>query len=144
MNMDELARISWKDLEEGREARFSFTIDDADMEAFAALSGDRNPLHTDDDYARKRGYGRRLVYGGLICAQVSRLMGMHLPGRNGISSGVRLDYRNPLYPGEEATMIGRIGHLSAATRTATVKLRVEAGDRLIAKGEGLSVIMEDD
>ena len=69
---------AWTDLAEGHEVSETFTIDDAAMAAFADLSGDRNPLHTDAAFARSRGFPDRVVYGGLILARVSRLLGMRL------------------------------------------------------------------
>ena len=50
------------------------------MEAFAALSGDYNPLHMDSGYARRTHLGRRVVHGMLVASYVSTLIGMQLPG----------------------------------------------------------------
>lgn len=125
---------------EGQTARLPFRVSDADMAAFAALSGDYNPLHTDDSFARARGMQGRVVYGGLLLAQVSRLLGMELPGRDGVWAGVRMDFRAPLYVGEEAVLEGVVDRVSEAVALLRLKIAIRAGDRLIATGSAESVV----
>ena len=135
---------SWKDLEEGTEVCLPFTVSDEDMNAFMLLSGDQSALHTDLDFARRKGFDSRVVYGGLIVAQISRLLGMHLPGRDGVWNGLKIDFRRPLYPNQPASVIGCISHRSEATRSLTIKLRIEAGDRLIATGSADVTVLFDE
>jgi 3-hydroxybutyryl-CoA dehydratase len=113
---------------------FRFTVTHDDMAAFAAVSGDRNPIHSDAAYAIERGFRDAVVYGGLLLAKISRLIGMELPTQDCVWTGVKLDFRQPLYVGEEAQLSGEIVHVSDAVRSATVRLRIRAGDRLIATG----------
>lgn len=134
MSFPTAKRLSFEALREGATASADFIISSADMRRFAELSGDLNPLHTDDDFARTRGFEGRLVYGGLIVAQVSRLIGMELPGVNAVWTGLDLQFRNPLYVGQQAIAHLTLTHLSEATRSAELKIRVRAGDRLLASG----------
>lgn len=134
------AVLALSDLAEGRTERLPFSIGTAEMEAFATLSGDRNPLHLDEGFARGKGFAGRVVYGGLILAQVSRLLGMRLPGSDGVWASIRMDFRAPLYLEEEAVLEAVVAHLSEATGMVKVKLSVRAGDRLIASGSAESVV----
>ncbi|MDP6774231.1 MAG: MaoC/PaaZ C-terminal domain-containing protein [Rhodospirillales bacterium] len=135
---------SWKDIEEGAEVCLPFTVSDEDMNAFARLSGDESALHTEPDFARRKGFESRVVYGGLIVAHISRLLGMHLPGRDGVWNGLKIDFRRPLYPNQPACVIGRVSHRSEATLSLSIKLRVESGDRLIATGSAdVSVLLDE-
>lgn len=117
-------------------ARFSFefAVTAEEMEGFARISGDRNPLHLDDAHARERGFSGRVVYGGLLVAKVSRLIGMELPTTDCVWNGIKLDFRRPLYVGELASLRSEVTHVAPAVRAATIGLRITAGERLVAKG----------
>ena len=71
-----------EDLRVGLRAEFEREISEADILAFAANSGDANPLHVDAAYASGTAYGGRLVHGAFQVGLASALIGMHLPGRS--------------------------------------------------------------
>jgi len=121
-------------LEIGAHADVTFTVTDADMAAFAALSGDYNPLHTDADFARARGFPGPVVFGGLLLAKVSQLIGMRLPGRDAIWSGVAMRFHRPLFVGDEATARGEVTAWSPSTGFMTLQLKVTSAAGVIAKG----------
>ena len=125
---------------EGATARFSFSISAEDMDAFALLSGDTNPLHTDDAFARAKGFAGRVVYGGLLVAQVSRLLGMELPGRDGVWMGLKIDFRNPLFIDEPAELDAVVDRVSEAVSLVRLKFSIRAGERLIATGTAESKV----
>jgi acyl dehydratase len=122
------------ELHEGDSRHSEFTIDEAQMLAFAQLSGDRNPVHLDEDFARSKGFEGRVVYGGLLVAQVSQLIGMQLPGRDALWNGLRIDFLAPLYVGVPARVEAVVSHVSEATGTLQLKLRIEANGERVAKG----------
>jgi acyl dehydratase len=121
-------------LDIGAHAAVTFTVTDADMAAFAAVSGDYNPLHTDAAFARARGFAGPVVFGGLLIAKVSQLIGMQLPGRDAVWSGVAMRFHRPLFVGEEATVHGEVTTWSPATGFMTLQLRVASAAGVIAKG----------
>ena len=55
-------------------------VTDEHIDLFARLSGDRNPLHFDDDFARRTRFGRRVVHGGVTTAILNALVAEDLPG----------------------------------------------------------------
>jgi acyl dehydratase len=112
-----------------------FTVTDADMRAFAALSGDPNPLHTDAAFARDRGFAAPVVYGGLIVARISALLGGRLPGPGCVWHSLRLDFRAPLHPGEPAAVEARVVHRVDALSLVRLAVEVRTQDRLVARGE---------
>lgn len=136
----EATLLRWGDLAEGTVLSLPFRVEQADMAAFAQLSGDFNPLHRDEAFAIAAGFSGVVVYGGLILAQVSRLLGMHLPGRHGIWNGLRMDFRAPLYVGEDAVLRGAVEQLSEALRAITLGLSVTAGDRKVATGKAYATM----
>src|SRR5688572_30479947 len=101
--LEPLAR-SASELAVGQRVSTELRIDDQHMRAFAVLSGDFNPLHADDDFARSKGFEGRVVYGGLLIAKISELIGMRLPGRNSVWASLSVDFLKPLYVGEHAEL----------------------------------------
>lgn len=124
-------------------ADLEFCIADREMEAFRALSGDTNPLHDDAGYARQRGFDGRVVYGGLLVAQVSRLLGSHLPGHGCVWRSVTLRFRSPLYVGEAARLTGTVVHANEDLGVMNLTLRIEAGGRTIAEGEAAAILARE-
>lgn len=129
----------WKlaSLKEGQAASVAFTVTDDDMAKFASLSGDHNPLHCNTDYARSNGFEGRVVFGALLLAKVSQLIGMELPGRDSLWIGIDMQFASPLYVGRPATVEASASQVSAATQTVELKLRIQSEGRLIGRGKAL-------
>jgi len=87
----------------GQRATVSKTITHADIEAFAALTGDRNPLHLDDAFARRSRFGRPIAHGTLVAGVISAALGMVLPGPGAIYLSQTLKFLKPVYPGDTVT-----------------------------------------
>jgi len=109
------------------------------MKAFSTLSGDASPIHMERQFARAAGFDRPVVFGAMIVAKISKLLGMDLPGPGGVWAGLKIDFRNPLYVDEAAILHGEIEHCSRATGMISIKLRVEASGRLIATASAETV-----
>lgn len=135
MNAPELLDRRLEDLAAGQGETLAFVIDQDAMLHFAELSGDRNPLHLDEAFARAKGFRGQVVYGALLVAKISQLIGMRLPGRDALWTGLRIDFVKPLYVDEEARVDATVDGVSAATGMVGLKLRVVAADgRLLARG----------
>ena len=124
--------IAFEDLSPGISADISWTAGVEEIEAFSELSGDRNPLHMDGDYAREQGFADRVVHGFLLGAKVSALIGMFLPGRRCLLVEESLNFPNPVYPGDEVTLSGEVVDTLADLALVSLKIRGEK------KGEGES------
>ena len=79
-------------LHEGLVERFVFKPTNEMMRLFVEISGDVSPVHTDSNYATSRGFDGVVVYGGILVAQISRMVGMHLPGRDALSRNLNIHY----------------------------------------------------
>jgi len=86
----------FEDLEVGQEASMSRTVSEADIVAYAALSGDYNPVHIDPDYASKTIFKERIAHGILAAGYISALFGMKLPGPGSIYISQTLSFRAPV------------------------------------------------
>ena len=128
------------DLSEGVRASVAFSITGEQMEQFAQLSGDCNPLHTDEEFARSKGFQGRVVYGALLVAKVSQLIGMELPGRDSVWARVSVDFRTPLFIDQTAEAEGVIASVSEATGLVELHLTVRADGKLLARGRAEVVV----
>jgi 3-hydroxybutyryl-CoA dehydratase len=127
--------VALADLAEGVRAVVDFTITAEDMEKFAALSGDYNPLHRDQDFARQKGFKGTVVYGALLIAKISGLIGMQLPGLDSLWGSIAMQFNQPLYVGEPARAEGAVVAVSKSTGLIVLKLTVRSNDRLLAMGK---------
>ncbi len=79
------------------------TITDDDIVRFAEVSGDRNPVHLDADYAARSPFGQRIAHGFLTGSMISALIGMELPGAGSIYLGQTLKFLAPVHIGDTVT-----------------------------------------
>lgn len=116
--------LSLDDIKVGLEAACSWRAESDSIDAFADLSGDLNPLHMDETYARDQGYDGRVVHGFLLGAQVSGLIGMVLPGRRCLLMEEKLAFPVPVYIGDE--VVFRVEVEDVHHELAIVALKVSA------------------
>lgn len=125
----------------GMSVGFSFTVSQQDQDDFARLSGDHNPMHLQADYARALGFAGPVVYGGLLVAKISRVIGMEWPGVRGIWGDLNIRFRKPLLVGQEATLTAVIEQVSPASGSLTIKIDIVAGSVRIATATVLAVLL---
>ena len=87
----------------GDSASISKTITDEDIQAFAGVSGDHNPLHLDDEYAAKTRFGRRIAHGMLSASLISAVLANELPGAGSVYLSQTLKFVKPVFPGDTVT-----------------------------------------
>ncbi len=93
----------WRPPAVGTWATWVRTITADDVEAFAGLSGDRNPLHFDPEFAAATRIGRLVVQGGLTAGLFNALVAMRLPGPGSVFLHQEWDYPAPVYVGDTVT-----------------------------------------
>jgi 3-hydroxybutyryl-CoA dehydratase len=138
---DACANLTWDDIVAGDTHEARFEISQNDMAQFAALSGDHNPVHQDAAFASQQGFDGCVVYGGLIVARISRMLGMVLPGRFGLWTGLNIQFRKPLYVDESALLTLAVENKSEAAKMLKLKIRVTTDRGLIASAVCESVFM---
>lgn len=106
--------------------KFSFEkhVTAEEVEAFAELTGDYNPLHCDDSYAKQTNYGRRIVHGAFQVGLASQMVGMHLPGRNVVVGSMRSRFPSPLFFPATVNVEGEITAWAPHAGSGTVRVRV--------------------
>lgn len=116
--------FSINDIKIGYKERFTFKIDEKMMIDFEKISGDSNPLHVNNSFAISRGYNGKVVYGALLIAKVSKMLGMKLPGRDSIWTNVSISFLKPLYIEEEAELLAEIKHVSKSTSSVELLIKI--------------------
>jgi 3-hydroxybutyryl-CoA dehydratase len=118
----------------GTEAHFEQRLTETDVDAFARLSGDHNPLHTDLSFAQQAGYRDRVVHGALLSALVSRFVGMELPGRQSLLLSMKMDYVAPTFPGDTVAVTGQVQSIHAEQRVVVLRIRIHCDEEVRARG----------
>lgn len=95
--------LFFEDLSIGQEAEVTRVVEAADIDAFAAVSGDVNPVHLDDDYAKTTSFGERIAHGMLSAAYISAVLGAKMPGPGAIYLSQSLRFRRPVKIGDAVT-----------------------------------------
>lgn len=91
---------TFNDLKIGQKASLTKTITEEDLSHFIGITGDTNPLHVDDSFARKTFFGQRIAHGMLSASLFSTLVGMHIPGIGAIYKSQTLEFLRPVFIGD--------------------------------------------
>jgi acyl dehydratase len=131
-----VAVIALSDIREGQTLALDIPIPATDIDAFAALSGDVNPLHVDEAFAQSRGFRARVVHGAFLASLVSQLVGVHLPGRDCLMHAVQLKFPNPAFVGDTVRVAAEVTHVSEAMRALVLKITISNAQTglVLAKG----------
>jgi len=114
----------------GEEATLTKTIADEEIRTFAQISGDNNPIHVNEDYARGTMFGGRIAHGMLVAGLISAVLGNKLPGPGSIYMNQELRFLAPVRPGESITARAQVTEWDEAK--GRVKLLTEVTNQ---KGE---------
>ncbi len=82
------------------------------VDDFAAASGDRNPIHMRRDAARAHGFPDRVAHGAILIAEVSRIIGLELPGPGALWISSEFEFIRPVYVGSEVEVEAGVRHVS--------------------------------
>ena len=134
--------LSIGELHPGKRVTAALCITAAQMSVFAELSGDYNPLHLDDAFARSKGFAGSVVYGGLLVAKISELIGMRLPGQNSVWASLSLDFLKPLYVNEVAELEAEVVQSSASTGLVQLALVLRREGKKLLKGRAEVVVVQ--
>ena len=111
----------FSDIEIGLEESFEVKIDASKMDKFLDISNDINPLHVDSNYAEKKGFPGRVVYGLLTSSFYSTLVGVHLPGKHCILQGIDIQFSKPVYIGDTLKISGKVSYINEAYKQIEIR-----------------------
>lgn len=92
-----------EDIEIGMTRQLKKIVTDRDIEMFAEVSTDHNPVHLNEDYANETIFGGRIAHGMLTAGLISAVIGEQLPGHGTVYLGQTLKFLRPVRPGDQVT-----------------------------------------
>ncbi len=122
----------------GDTARMERAVTLRDIERFTEISGDRNPLHYDEEFARATPFGGLVVQGGVTTAILNAVVAERLPGPGSVFLSLSVDFRAPVRPGDMIT--GEVEAVEVREDKPVMRCRVAVtrGDGVVAV-EGTAV-----
>ena len=132
--------LYFDELSLGQTAEVSHVVGAADIEAFAAVSGDHNPVHMDEAFAKSTPFGGRIAHGMLSAAYISAVLGNDLPGPGAIYLSQSLRFRRPVKIGDPVVARVTVKALDAAKAHATFETVCLVGGKTVVDGEALIMV----
>jgi len=126
-----------EDMEVGMVRSLTKEITDLDIELFAQVSTDRNPVHMDDAYAMDTIFEGRIAHGMLTAGLISAVIGEQLPGHGAVYMGQSLKFLAPVRPGDIVTAEVEVLEIDYTKRRVKLDTRALVDGKPVLKGEAL-------
>lgn len=124
----------------GDSAQLSKIVRDEDIRIFAEVTGDKNPLHLDDQFASKTIFKRRIAHGILTAGLISAVIGSKLPGNGTIYLSQTLNFLAPVYIGDAITAKVEVLQVSKGGKRLRLKTQViNKNGTVVVDGEALVI-----
>ena len=131
MNKYKFSEISINDSE-----HFTTVINKKMINEFCNISGDINPLHLNDSFAKKYGFKRKIVYGLLTSAFYSKLIGVHLPGLYSVIDSIEIQFIKPVYDGDKLTIMGVVLNKDSRFKFVNIESKIKnQDDEIVSKAK---------
>ena len=121
-------------IEVGMEASYIQVISDANIIAFAELSGDNNPLHLSNAYASESRYKKRIAHGLLSASFFSALFGSRLPGNGCVYLSQTLNFKRPVYINDTVTAIIKVMSIDKVKKRVEFSTICKVKNRIVIDG----------
>ena len=130
----------FEDLAVGQEASQTNTVSESDIVAFADISGDRNPVHLDEDYAASTIFKGRIAHGIQSAAYISAVFGMKLPGPGPIYISQTLNFKGPIRIGDVVTTTVKLVELYPDKKRARFDTVCTVAGKPVLTGEAVLMV----
>lgn len=136
----DLTGFYFEDLFVGMKGIYARTITETDIVMFAGISGDTNPMHLNEEYAKATPFGGRIAHGMLSACFITTVLGTRLPGPGCIYMSQNLRFRSPVRIGETVTTTVTVTGLVPEKRRAMLSTICTVGDRIVIDGEAMVMV----
>ena len=137
MSFKELQGYQFEELEIGMSAMYSRTITDTDLRNFSGVSGDTNPMHLNEEYAKSTVFKGCIVHGFLTASLLSTVIGTKLPGAGCIYVSQTLKFKAPVHVGETVYAKAKIIELLPDKRRAVLSTQCVVRGKVVLDGEAV-------
>lgn len=133
--MTEPQGYKYEDLEIGMYHETEHVIEESDIQAFADVSGDHNPLHMDEEFARTTVFGERIAHGALTASYISGILGNNLPGPGAIFTHLSMRFRRPVFIGSTVMVRAEVTDKQDKGHRVTLKVSCSVEGKPVITGE---------
>ena len=136
-NIIQKGTICVEDLEIGMSRMQERKITQNDILLFSKVSGDENPVHLDEEYAKQTIFGRRIAHGMLTASLISAVIAEQLPGHGTVYLSQTLKFVRPVLPGQFVTTKVLVSHIEYSNRRTTLDCECKVDKKVVLAGEAL-------
>ena len=133
--MSEQRGIALEEMEIGQTAESVRVVEEADLDLFAKVSGDYNPVHMDEEFARATPFRGRIAHGALVASFISGVLGNQLPGPGAIFLGLNMRFSRPVRIGDEVTTRVEVKEIDLKSRKAVMDCVCLVEDQVAMQAE---------
>lgn len=123
------------ELSVGMSAQMDMDITHEAIMIFAELSGDYNPIHIDEEYAKTTPFGQRIAHGALSASLISAVLGNDLPGPGAIFIELNMRFRRPAVIGDKVVAIAEVAEINERTGRVKMKVQCQVDGKAIIRGD---------
>jgi 3-hydroxybutyryl-CoA dehydratase len=128
-------KLRIEDIEIGMEVSYSQTITDEDVKAFSEISGDKNPVHLDDEYAKNSRYKKRITHGLMFASYFSALFGTKIPGEGCVYVAQSLRFKRAVYLDDTVTATVIVSSVDLEKRRVFFRTICKVKNKIVIDGE---------
>lgn len=134
----------FEDIYVGLKEEFQVAVTPEMLEQFCQITGDVNPLHTQESFAKEKGYETRVAYGMLTASFLSTLAGVYLPGERSLIHSVESKFTKPVYAGDVLTVSGQVTECNEMFSVFTMKTTIvnQKGEKVLRGKMQVGVLPE--
>lgn len=129
-----------EDLKVGMSAVFGKTVTEADIMAFAGVSGDTNPVHLHEEFAADTMFKGRVAHGMLSASFISTILGTKLPGPGCIYVSQDIQFKAPVRAGDTVTARAEIVEIVPEKRRVVLKTTCSVGGKVVIDGKAVALV----
>lgn len=130
----------FEDLSIGMQESYVRRIGESDIQVFAALTGDTNPIHLDDEFAARTRFKERIAHGALTVSYISTVLGTKLPGPGAIYVSQSVNFRAPVHIGDEVVATVRVRELLPAKKRVLFTCDCSVDGKTVLDAEAILMV----
>ena len=129
--------ICVEDLEIGMSRMFERQITQNDIVLFSQVSGDKNPVHLDEEYAQQTIFGKRIAHGMLTASLISAVIAEQLPGHGTVYLSQTLKFIRPVLPGQLVITSVIVSNIEYSNRRVKLDCKCKVNEKVVLAGEAI-------
>ena len=138
------SELTFEQIEIGHTKEFQIKVTESLVNDFAKLSGDFNPIHINEDFAKSKKFKGKIVHGMLLASFLSRMVGMYLPGKHALYLSQSLEFHNPCFVNDEITVSSIVNDKSESTKIIKIDSKIlNNKNEVLLNGTGRIIVNND-